>query len=207
MDRELKQRVVGAAVLVALAVVFIPIFLDDGAPPPPVPDAVSIPPEPSGFESRVVPLDEAREAAIEAGIDADLAPPAVPPQEPPAVPPAPMEESQPETTAAPALPPAAPAAPEPRPEARSPDAADTPRAEVVAWTVQLGSFANDENAKRLIEKLRAADYPAYLERRTDNGETAFKVRVGPEVRREDAESLRATLHKEFGLEGMLLRYQ
>ncbi len=37
MDRQLKQRVVGAGLLIALGVIFIPIFLDNGGVDSPVP--------------------------------------------------------------------------------------------------------------------------------------------------------------------------
>lgn len=206
MDRQLQQRVVGAAVLVALGVVFIPIFLDDGTLPPPLPDAVNIPPEPvRDFESRVVPLDETRVEAIEAGLDAELVPPPVEP----------ADEAAPDGAqrAAPPFEPQAPAPVDPQPADAppAPDAAAAPAADsatgAVAWTVQLGSFSNDANAKRLIEKLRAADYPAYLERQVEADGTAFKVRVGPEIKREDAEALKRTLEEKFGQKGMVLRYQ
>ena len=202
MDGQLKQRVVGAAVLVGLGVIFIPIFLDDGALPPPVPDAVSIPPEPTDdFASRVVPMDSADVEALRAKAEQVLEPA--------------VGEVTAPTDAGDHVaagdddlgaPPAAPGSPdEPEPDATA-DEGD-PRTGVVAWTVQLGSFANDENARRLIEKLREADFPAYLERRLEKERTVFKVRVGPEIRREDAEALRDRLQEKFALKGMLLRYQ
>ena len=83
----------------------------------------------------------------------------------------------------------------------------SPRAGVAAWTVQLGSFANDANAKRLIEKLRADGYPAYLQRQAGADATEFKVRVGPQIRRDEAEKVLLQLQQKFALKGMLLRYQ
>ncbi|MGR8921553.1 MAG: SPOR domain-containing protein, partial [Gammaproteobacteria bacterium] len=82
-----------------------------------------------------------------------------------------------------------------------------PRADVDAWTVQLGSFSDDANARRLIDKLRKAGHPAYLERRVDGEKTVFKVRVGPQIRREEAEQVRDRLEQEFALKGMLVRYR
>ena len=62
MDEQLKQRVVGAVVLVSLGVIFIPMLLrgpsSSGAS---VPAALALNPQPApeGFSSRVVPLEGA----------------------------------------------------------------------------------------------------------------------------------------------------
>ena len=72
MDQTVKQRLVGAAVLVALGVIFIPILLDSG----PVDDAPVIQhefPDSANVNSAVVPVDEEQLAALreasEAGVD------------------------------------------------------------------------------------------------------------------------------------------
>ncbi len=196
MDRQLQQRVVGAAVLVAFGVIFIPIFLDNDALDTRVPNVSNIPPVPQGdFTSRVVPLSEEAISGLEARAMQPVAVPEFDTE--------PHDGDSTERDAAPVMP--------IENETEQSDAAENVdsalRADVVAWTVQLGSFANDENAKRLIAKLREAGFPAYLERQADPTGTAFKVRVGPEIRREDAEKLRASLENKFALKGMLLRYQ
>ena len=219
MDRQLKQRVVGAAMLVALGVIFIPLFLDDGALDTHVPDVGAIRPEPQGdFSSRVVPLDEAeieafdRRAQSQLEADArsgrDPSKPVIPaavPELPRAItgsgqtPPsgADRRAADPDTAVATTTP--------------DPDApfetAHAPRAGVKAWAVQLGSFANDANAKRLIEKLRASGYAAYLERSLETDATVFKVRVGPHIQRAEAEETRQQLEQKFALKGLLLRYR
>ena len=61
MDEGLKQRLVGAVVLVLLAVIFIPMLLD--SPPEPGKAGVELPAPPSDeaeFSSRIVPLEEPR---------------------------------------------------------------------------------------------------------------------------------------------------
>ena len=200
MDRQLQQRVVGAAVLVALGVIFIPIILDNGALDTRVPNVSDIPPAPQGegesdYTSRVIPLSEEAISDLEART---VQPVTVPEIDTPSDDDQPVEDTVTPTTAL-------ASDVEDGDGLASADA--SPRTGVVAWTVQLGSFANDENAKRLIEKLREAGFPAYLERRVEGAGTAFKVRVGPEIRREDAEKLRANLENKFALKGMLLRYQ
>ena len=66
MERSLKERLVGAAVLVILAVIFIPMLFNDtpGNEPvitesniPPKPDDIPVPPE-ADFNSRIIPLQQ-----------------------------------------------------------------------------------------------------------------------------------------------------
>ena len=65
MDRQLKQRVVGAAVLVVLGVIFIPIFLESGTHDELVSDVAQLPDAPDNpFEPSVQPLDEAEVEAM-----------------------------------------------------------------------------------------------------------------------------------------------
>lgn len=325
MDRQLKQRVVGAGLLVALGVIFIPIFLDNGGVESPVPPSMNIPPAPTEDVSQRAPAlgDEAVEA-MEAQADEDvelppsrvqsgegsnaepapvatpsaggepptsvetleegaavapeglaapaatavetiaprMQPPAprsvAPPAEPvPAhvdsKPPAPAEvtESKPavrsasrpaqpkpaakvsetkvsEPKAAPkpleSQPPPKPAAKAPAPKveakpevkapARAPDtkpadAKAPPVAKPVTpvvggWTVQLGSFSSDLNAKKLVDKLKGAGYKAYTEPRLEQGVTVFKVRVGPTPGKAEAERLRQRIEAQFEVRGMLV---
>ena len=196
MDRQLQQRVVGAAVLVALGVIFIPIFLDDGALDTRVPRLSNIPPAPEGdFTSRVIPLSE---KAID-DLEARASQPVVVPDL--------VSETDYSNSQELSEPPETSIASHREDEGAEATIESAPRTGVVAWTVKLGSFANDENARRLIDKLREAGFPAYLERQLDDAGTAFKVRVGPEIRPEDAEKLRANLEDKFALKGLLLRYQ
>src|SRR5215471_2050156 len=64
MDSGLKQRLLGAAVLIALAIIFVPMFL--GNSPPHETSAIQnldIPPLPERkFETRTLPVDSAKPA-------------------------------------------------------------------------------------------------------------------------------------------------
>jgi DedD protein len=243
MDRQLKQRVVGAAVLVALGVIFIPLILDQNVIETRPADAVDIPPAPADdFASRVEPIDEAAIAELEQraaervelpGADEDtMSEDDVPDAVPDAVPanagvdiaPAPPEPSAPDVAAAttvPAPPPAPPAAkpvaeapqpprPVPPPAASGAGTATRPAPPAgggdPAWTVQLGSFGNAENAARLSDKLRAAGFPGYVEKRAEQGALVYKVRVGPQGSRAEAEQVRGRLAEQFELKGLLLHY-
>ena len=203
MDRQLKQRVVGAAVLVMVGGIFIPLFLDNSSVERELPEVPSIPPLPqTNFSSRVVPLSESDIDALEQRSRANVTPPR-PPESVPE--PAPLN-SDTDVTKAQSAAMATDSTPAAEPSMEK-ITVPSPRAGVAAWTVQLGSFANDANAKRLIEKLRADGYPAYLQRQAGADATEFKVRVGPQIRRDEAEKVLLQLQQKFALKGMLLRYQ
>ena len=70
--------------------------------------------------------------------------------------------------------------------------------------MQLGSFASDINAKKLVDKLKAAGYKAYSEPRLEQGATVFKVRVGPTPGKAEAERLRQRIEGQFEAHGMLV---
>ena len=75
MDRQLKQRVVGAALLVAFGVIFIPIFLDNGVVESPVPPTMSIPPAPREDVGKRVPeLSDEAVGELEARAENELEP-------------------------------------------------------------------------------------------------------------------------------------
>jgi DedD protein len=46
------------------------------------------------------------------------------------------------------------------------------------WTVQVGSFSQNDNAEALAAKLRELDYPAYVSRYNDGDRVHYRVRVG-----------------------------
>lgn len=214
MERGLKERLVGAAVLAALAVIFIPMLLDDAPSGPGPITETNIPERPAGsdgFSSRIIPVE-----------------PAPSPIELPEPPPEPVaEEAIPEKAApdkaAAAEQPAAsqptaetePANPGPQTDTESgpaagsgeKPAATTDNAEPSGWVIQLGSFSQEDNARELNAKLRKAGYAAYVEPVIQSGKKVYRVRVGPEVMRGEAEKLRDRIAAEFDLKGIVVRHQ
>ncbi|MCK9488367.1 MAG: SPOR domain-containing protein [Xanthomonadales bacterium] len=69
-----------------------------------------------------------------------------------------------------------------------------------AWAVQVGAFGEQANARQLSERLRQAGFPAFVEARGD----AHVVRVGPYVRRTEAESQRQRLRSGQDLADALI---
>ena len=204
MESSLKQRLIGAAVLVALAVIFLPMLLDGPAPEPGT-EAVTldIPAAPGrDFETRVLPLQPPPPAAAADGTvtvapDAVVTVDANAPLRPDALPEADGGD-------APASPPATVAAePAPTPVAATPAPASAtesvpapapqpppPAQRGGRYLVNLGSFGNIGNAQALLQRLKAAGVAAYSESIQIDGKPALRLRAGPFAGRGDAEAAR-----------------
>lgn len=204
MDSALKQRLIGAAVLIALAVIFVPMFLS-GSPPKTetVTENLAIPPAPEReFQTRVVPTENGKPpaasapvaehvtpaggdkvATVDAGANPRLAA-EVPYSETPGTAPA-----APRPTAA-AIKPAETAAARPVPERAAPAASSTGR-----YAVHLGIFANSANADALVAGAKKQGLTAYTESAEVDGKPATRVRLGPYEDRSTAEAARLKLQK------------
>jgi len=75
---------------------------------------------------------------------------------------------------------------------------------LIRWVVQVGSFSDPENAENLVYRLRDGGYRASSEAVTGAAGTAWKVRVGPVVERQDAEKLADSLKRDLGLDGLVM---
>ncbi|WP_313209394.1 SPOR domain-containing protein [Stutzerimonas nitrititolerans] len=192
MDRGLIQRMVGALVLIALAVIFVPMLFnrEDDARRVEV-DAPAMPQTPAMPDVEVQPVEVPEPAAepfpeefeiIEEGPETEAQVPAEPITAPPAV----------------AEPTPKPPAERPEPEQRL-DAANLP----VSWSVQLASLSNRESAEALTAKLRSQGYNAYV--RTFEGMN--RVFVGPLVERAEANRLRDVLERQQKLKGFVVRFK
>jgi DedD protein len=195
MDRALKERIIGAAVLVVFVVLVVPVFLD--GPPQRgeiVSERVPLPGQASEGETRTVVLERDRDEPVP--VAAPVAEPDTR-RQPPAQPePAPEPEQEPEQEPE--------HEPEPDPESEPKTAAARPTTQQPAssgdsstgmWAVQLGSFGNRQNAERLAADLRKQGFAAFLsELATDSGEL-HRVRIGPQKDRESAEAMAERLSK------------
>ncbi|MCQ4167152.1 SPOR domain-containing protein [Tahibacter harae] len=199
----MKQRLIGAAVLIALAVIFVPMFLS-GTPPKTdtVTENLSIPPAPEReFQTRVVPAAGGKSTIPEhvpaAGSDDKVATVEAGPN-PRVEVPYPQQGAQPQATpAAPAKPttvatakPVEAAPAKPAPERAAPAASPTGR-----YAVHLGVFANAANADALIASARKQGLSAYAETADVDGKPATRVRLGPYEDRSTAEAARLKLQK------------
>jgi len=213
LDKAYKQRMVGALVLIAIAVIFLPMLFTrqdearhvqvdaPAAPQAPVTPQVKVEPvavpEQQPLPQEPVPTDE------------ELAQPNQPAvsQQPPSMPIAPAPAKP--AAAAKSAPAPAPAKPAPAPQAApapAAPAADPSRVDAnglsVTWAVQVASLSNRANADNLQKTLRTQGYNAYI--RTSDG--VNRVFVGPLIERAEADRLRDQLDKQQKLKGIVVRF-
>lgn len=210
LDNVYKQRMVGALVLVALAVIFLPMLFSRedeqrhvAVEAPPVPQASAMPqvqvepvvvPEPKALPQEPVPVEEPVVQQVAPSMP--IAPSA------PAVAPAPAVASKPVPKPAPVP---APAPAQPIAVAKP----DTSQSRIdanglsVSWSVQLASLSSRESAENLQKTLRSQGYNAYIR----SAEGKNRVFVGPLIERAEADRLRDLLGRQHNLKGFVVRFQ
>ena len=72
----------------------------------------------------------------------------------------------------------------------------------VAWTLQLATFSDEANAKGLRSQLVKAGHKVYTRKQGK----LVKVYVGPDLQRSKLEKLKRRLEKDFGLDGIIVRF-
>ena len=209
LDNVYKQRMVGALVLVALAVIFLPMLFSREdeqrhvtVEAPPVPQASVMPqvqvepvvvPEPKVLPQESVPVEEPVVQQVAPSMP--IAPSA------PVVAPAPAASK-----------PVPKPAPVPAPAPAQPIAAakpDTSQSRIdanglsISWSVQLASLSSREGAENLQKTLRSQGYNAYI--RSADGKN--RVFVGPLIERAEADRLRDLLGRQHNLKGFVVRFQ
>jgi DedD protein len=203
LDTQLKHRLTGAIILVALAVLFVPELLT-GPRPGGAGAGATISPPPSeprpgatadGAPVRSYDIDLTDAAARPASARTATAPMAAPPPADgtgthtdastgaaPAsgnVPDAIKPDNAARVAAAPASPPAA--------------AGPTVATRAPGFAVQLGSFAARDTAEHLATDLRARRFAAFVSPVNVDGRRLYRVRVGPLSDRPAAEVLQSRL--------------
>ena len=189
----MKQRLVGAVVLVIAAVVFVPMLLDseDEAPDARGHTLVSPAPPETGTRSATEPAD-ATARVLPLGGDS----------------PAPATSSERASSeaadrAANGMAGRAPDAPS-RAAAEPPESgsAEQASAKKSGFAVQLGSFSQAGNARGLRDRLVAKGYPAYMV----TSDSVTRVYVGPQPSRAEAERVREKLLAETKLKGIVVEH-
>ncbi|MGV8932616.1 MAG: SPOR domain-containing protein [Luteimonas sp.] len=180
MESQLKQRLIGAAVLIALAVIFLPMLVKGPAPDSGISDVpLKVPNAPQGeYQTRDLPLMVPGDAPAGGAVGM-------------ATPQAGNEDgalATVDTATAPAA---------NRPTSND-DAADlaTPGPMLPAtaaggdYAVHFAAYASSVSADTVVSRLRGAQLPAYREAAAVDGKNAWRVRIGPYATRADAEIAR-----------------
>lgn len=209
MNDILKQRLVGALILVALGVVFWPIIFvePDGEksaqqhipPPPEVSTAEIESPDEAGLRgspelaanSNGLVEDSAVVSALperESEHSAAVIPPA------PADPTTPTAQS--DTT---------PAAGNVRSESPQRLALDTDGVPV-AWTLQVATVSSAEKAENLRRQLLEMKQEVYVTTVRAGDRNLYRVSIGPKFERKELEKLQAGINTRFGVTSIVARY-
>lgn len=184
MEPALKQRLIGAAVLVALAVIFLPMLIQGPAPESGVSDVpLDLPDAPAGeYETRDLPLvtPGAAPAAGVVGMDART-PDAgsgetSPLDNPDAAGNATLLGKGSGVVTEPLAGPAGGMQPAPTAGGN--------------FAVDFGAFSTAAAADRIVAALRASQLPGYRESAIVDGKSLQRVRIGPYATRADAEAAR-----------------
>ena len=215
MDRRVKERLIGASILVALIVLVVPELLSgpkSAVPPATLPTTFPAnAPEPTrnvtlDLATSKAPANSEVEPAETQGSAASAVSAAKGGEASPAAPaPAPPTEGSPSagssSTAAP--PTAAPATAAPAtgaPATAAPTtlkpvetAAQSPISAHANWAVQLGSFASRANADNLSRQLKGQGFSVYVLPGGSSTTVRYRVRVGPLADRDSAERMAARL--------------
>jgi len=227
MDRRVKERLIGASILVALVVLVVPELLSGPKPnaapaPSPSPTLPAAAPEPirnvtvdlttskAPTNSEAEPdspeagASSAESAGASAGTSTGASAAYSPAAETPNVPsPAPAgtgASSSAHNGAAAKQPPRMAAA-----RTAGVESAATPPTSVGhgSWSVQLGSFASRANADNLTRQIKGQGFSAFVLTGGSGTSVRYRVRVGPLADRESAERI-ATKLKSLGHVGSLV---
>ncbi|KSF21384.1 cell division protein [Pseudomonas aeruginosa] len=206
LERGLKQRIVGALVLIALAVIFLPMLFTredesrqvvvEAPPRPQAPAMPSVEVQPTEVPELQPGEEDIAPEIVEEGSSAAAGQPSQPIGGLPATQPAPQAQAASPPPSQP-QPPAAP--PSPPPAEKRLDANNLPQ----SWSVQLASLSNRARAEELQKTLRSQGYNAYI--RSFDGMN--RVFVGPVIQRAEADRLRDQLSKQQKLNGFVVRFQ
>jgi DedD protein len=202
VERQLKERLIGAAVLMAVAVVMVPeMFSGPHSHSEPAADSSSASSgqiktyhiqlqsahssEPQSQPAIEAPAAQPRDEAPVPANDGNLSEPAASASA--ASSSSSRSRTQIEPVPAVTKPVAKPAPPAPIAVPNTPTA-DSSKPVDGDWVVQVGSFGAEDKARQIVSKLKGQGYPAYLGQVTVSGKTLYRVRVGAMPSRAAAEA-------------------
>lgn len=170
MEIGMKERLIGAVVLVVLGIIIIPFFLKGSSPDNGASQSVTLPPSDS-----TAPQQQYTLALSPATAAAALAPAAA--------------------TAAPQQPVLKPVVHDiPRKPAPAASQAPAPQGK---WVVQAGSYGSEANAGKVVSTLTQQGFHAYISRFSKSGQTFYRVRVGPYADRAAADKAVAAVDRAY----------
>ncbi|MCE2026906.1 SPOR domain-containing protein [Sessilibacter corallicola] len=183
MDNGVKQRLIGACVLVSVGIIFLPTLLHKESPQ--IVDTQTQVPVAPAFEFKSVesPTEPTNTAPL---IEPDEMFQAVSDSKADQVTSSESPQKKPDSST----------------HAESFDNRGLPK----AWVVQVGSFSEIERAKKFSGDLRNNGYKAFHREHKNNSKTVYRVYVGPNINRDASEKLKSELDLQFSVNSLVLRY-
>lgn len=212
---NIKQRLIGAIVLVSLAVIFLPMILKDHsqypgqeklnshtADIPPVPSQLQVvqeqvkksqtkplpPKQPALPKPRSIPLDSKNKAAVNRTVKTES-----------------VKKKMVQAT--------------PKPIKKAESKSKKEPSKLVAgkksnakkvdqsYAIQLGSFGSQKNAVELKRKLQRSKYRAYIEVIKTSKGIRHRVRVGPYLKRDQIAAIQKKINRSFKINGKIVNYR
>jgi len=181
MNPALKQRIVGAVMLVALGVIFLPTLFNGGRQQQEVvrmqiPSAPEIPPvhfkEPTRLAEMVTGEGQTKPAselfALEPKAQQEILPALKNPSKAPSL-----------------------------------DSKGLPN----AWALQVASFSDDKKAEELRKRLQKKNYQAFVRRVKQNDKILLRVMIGPELDKTKLASIKSVVDKEFKVKSLVVKFE
>lgn len=200
IDNTIKYRLIGAGIMVLSAAVLLPLVLD-GERPAELDRQVELPKAPEFVVQKIDPVQSLEELTVAPSRetnadDIQLIPV---PQATDASKTVTKLIEKPTAKVAPTVSETKVSETKVSETKTSPQVASKP---AERWTLQIATFKSQENAQRLVAKLKEANYDAY----SITVNSLYKVYVGPEFKREVSEKAKEDIKKTFRLNGFVTKY-
>ena len=219
MDQQLKQRLVGAAVIFSLEVIFLPMLLDgSGSRTPALKNSMPLAPDISSYE----PIEE---KVIELKRKVEKLPPLEPlivdeVSDPPDViavtDPVKTEvtaESGIEKVIKPDVKPVLQKQPSPveKKVVAEPEPVEVPVKKQTggdSWVIQLGSFSDKNKAYALRDRMKKSSFgPVFTEKFRHHGNLSYRVRIGPFLSKDSATVIKNKVAAKYNIKGIVMPYE
>ena len=199
-DVNIKQRLIGAIVLVSLGVILIPLLLNGGRDSHQEIYGSNIPPLPASLNRKLPEISPLEKVPVAEPVRT------IPEEYPPVK--SPLKQVAKEnfkpitskiaiskTIKSVKVKPAQKFKPAPRPESKTINK---------AYTLQIASFSNSKNAFSLRDKLRKKGFKAYIESvKTVKGKI-YRLRVGPYLKYDQLATIQKKIEQQFKLKQTII---
>lgn len=219
MEQAVRQRLVGAAVLTALAVIALPLMFDlerpapirvtEEMPPPPTLPAIKheLPKPPEPLQADPVPVSDMYAMngqpenipPADTGSDVSSAPV---PVAAPAATPANTASSKSPAKPVPQIKPTEPLPPVPPAPGGKLDAKGVPE----AWVVQVAAMSDQAKANAMIKQLKAKGFTAFAVAGKAGNSNTVRVFIGPKLDKASAIKVKQSVDKAMGLQTMVVPF-